>query len=352
MVRRGLLLLLAAALLCLPAGARETNGLIDDSGIYDSVPKDALVPAQGTDLSRGLGEILTEAIGQARTSLGQAAGLCAAMLAVTLLCALCSMGQDTSPAVDLAGTLGLSALFTSRLSALLGLGTETLGNLSEYGKVLLPVMAGAMTASGQVTSSTALYLGTAIFDTVLVSLADRVLVPCVYVLLALTIANSAAGNDLLSRLRDFVKNLATWGLRILLYVFTGYMTLTGVMSGKADAAAVKAAKLTISTAVPVVGGILADASESVVLGAELLKSSAGVYGALVMVGICAVPFLRLGIQYLMLKATAALCAVLGGKTHAGLIDGFSQALGLVLAMVAAGCLMQLISLVCFMKGVG
>lgn len=352
MVRRGLLLLLAAALLCLPVAAREPDGPLDDSGVYNGVPKEAIVPEQGTDLSQGLGEILTEALGQARTSLGQAAGLCAAMLAVTLLCALCSMGQETSPAVDLAGTLGLSALFTSRLTALLHLGTETLGNLSEYGKVLLPVMAGAMTASGQVSSSTALYLGTAIFDTVLVSLTDRVLVPCVFVLLALTIANSAAGNDLLFRLRDFVKNLATWGLRILLYVFTGYMTLTGVMNGKADATAVKAAKLTISTAVPVVGGILADASESVVLGAELLKSSAGVYGALVMVGICAVPFLRLGIQYLMLKATAALCAVLGGKAHASLIDGFSQALGLVLAMVAAGCLMQLISLVCFMKGVG
>ena len=352
MARRVLLLILAAALLCLPAAARETENPLDDSGVYNSVPRAAIVPEQGTDLSQGLGEILTEAIGQARTSLGQAAGLCAAMLAVALLCSLCSMGQETSPAVDLAGTLGLSALFTSRLSALMGLGTETLSNLSEYGKVLLPVMAGAMTASGQVSSSTALYLGTAIFDTVLVSLVNRLLVPCVYVLLALSIANSAAGNDLLSRLRDFVKNLATWGLRILLYVFTGYMTLTGVMSGKADASAVKAAKLAISTAVPVVGGILADASESVVLGAELIKGSAGIYGALVMVGICAVPFLRLGIQYLMLKATAALCAVLGGKTHASLIDSFSQMLGLVLAMVAAGCLMQLISLVCFMKGAG
>ena len=352
MVRRGLLLLLAACLLCLPAAARESGSVVDDSGVYGSVPRNAIVPEQGTDLSQGLGEILTEALGQARTSLGQAAGLCAAMLAVTLLCSLCSMGQETSPAVTLAGTLGLSALFTSRLSALLQLGTETLGDLSEYGKVLLPVMAGAMTASGQVTSSTALYLGTAIFDTVLVSAANRLLIPCVSVLLALTIANSAAGNDLLSRLQNFVKDLATWGLRILLYVFTGYMTLTGVMSGKADATAVKAAKLTISTAVPVVGGILADASESVVLGAEVVKSTAGVYGALVMVGICAVPFLRLGIQYLMLKATAALCSVLGGKTHASLIDGFSQALGLVLAMVAAGCLMQLISLVCFMKGVG
>ena len=352
MVRRILLLVLTACVLCLPVWARETQSVLDDSGVYSGVPKDALVPVPGTDLSQGLREILTEALGQAKTSLGQAVGLCAAMLAVSLLCALCSMGQETSPAVDLAGTLGLSALFTSRLWTLLRLGTGTLGDLSEYGKVLLPIMAGAMTASGQVSGSTALYLGTAIFDTVLLGLADRLLVPCVYVLLALTIADSAAGNDLLGRLRNFVKDLASWGLRILLYAFTGYMSLTGVISGKADAAAVKAAKLTISTTVPVVGGILADASESVVLGAELIKSSAGVYGALVIVGICAVPFLRLGIQYLMLKATAALCAVLGGKTHAELIDGFSQAMGLVLAMVAAGCLMQLISLVCFMKGAG
>ena len=33
-------------------------------------------------------------------------------------------------------------------------------------------------------------------------------------------------------------------------------------------------------------------------------------------------------------------------------ESFAQAMGLVLAMVGTGCLLHLISIVCFMKGVG
>ena len=62
--------------------------------------------------------------------------------------------------------------------------------------------------------------------------------------------------------------------------------------------------------------------------------------------------LRIGIQYLLFKATAAICAVFGGHSAASLIEDFSTAMGLLLAMTGAVCLLLLISTVCFMKGVG
>lgn len=352
MGKRILFFALVLLALCGTVAARTVDDPLDDSAVYEAVPNSAILPEEGADFSEGIQEILSGALGEARTSIGQAAAACAAMMAVVLLCGVFGMEGAAGGAVRLAGTVGLAALFTSQLDTMLRLGTQTIADISEYGKVLLPVMAAAMTASGQPSSSAALYLGTAVFDTLLLTLVNRVLVPVVYVFLALSIANGAVGNDILKRLRELVKDLAAWGLRIILYAFTGYMTLTGVMSGKADASAVKAAKLAISTAVPVVGGILSDASEAVVLGADVVKGSAGLYGALVVLGICAAPFLRLGIQYLMLKGTAAVCSITGEKGQSDLIDAFSQALGLILAMTGTSCLIQLISTVCFMKGAG
>lgn len=346
MAKKILILLLVFALLTGTAWAKSG---IDDSAIYKEAPDNGIIPEAGTDLTAGLGEILSGAAAEASTSFGKALVLCGGMLAAAMLCGIFG-ARDGNTAMNLACVLALSALFTSQLSALLSLGTSTIRDLSEYGKVLLPVMAAAMTASGQPSGSAALYLGTELFDTLLITLIDRLLVPLLYVYLALSIANAAVGNETLKRLRDFVKGLGAWGLKIVLYIFTGYMTLTGVISGKADVSAVKATKLAISTAVPVVGGILSDASEAVVLGAETIRGASGLYGALVILGICAVPFLRLGIQYLLLKGTAALCAVIGEKNHGELIDCFSQALGIVLAMTGVCCLIQLISLVCFMKG--
>ena len=165
-------------------------------------------------------------------------------------------------------------------------------------------------------------------------------------------ANSATGEALLKRIRDLLKWVMSWCLKTVLTVFTTYMGLTGVVSGTADAAAVKAAKTAISAAVPVVGGILSNATESVLVGAGLMKNVAGIYGIFAVLAIFLEPFLKIGIHYLMLKLTAAACGVFGCKEMTDLIGDFSEAMGLLLAMTGSVCLMLLISMVCFLKGVG
>jgi hypothetical protein len=42
----------------------------------------------------------------------------------------------------------------------------------------------------------------------------------------------------------------------------------------------------------------------------------------------------------------------GNKNIATLIDDFSIAMGLLVAIVASGCVLVLISTICFMKGIG
>ena len=153
-------------------------------------------------------------------------------------------------------------------------------------------------------------------------------------------------------MRDFVKWLMTWGLKVILYVFTGYMGITGVITGTADAAAVKAAKLTISGVVPVVGGILSDASEAVVISAGVMKNAVGIYGLLAVVAIWITPFLQIGAMFLLLKLTAVVCSVFGVKEASDLIEDFSGAMGLLLGMTGTISLLVLISTICFMKGMG
>ena len=63
------------------------------------------------------------------------------------------------------------------------------------------------------------------------------------------------------------------------------------------------------------------------------------------------PFLQIGIQYLLLKLTAAVCSIFDVKPVQELIGAFSSAMGLLLGMTGAVCVLLLISMVCFMKGV-
>lgn len=92
-------------------------------------------------------------------------------------------------------------------------------------------------------------------------------------------------------------------------------------------------------------GILADASESVLAGAGALRGTVGAAGLLVVLAICLTPFLRLALQYLLYKGTAALCATVAQPRLAALIDDIGAAFGLVLGMTGAGALVLLVSLV-------
>ena len=173
----------------------------------------------------------------------------------------------------------------------------------------------------------------------------------VYIFLCIAIVYNLFPRALLREMRKFLIWLVTWGLKTILYLFTGYITITGVIAGTTDATMLKATKLTISGMVPVVGNILSDASEAVLVSAGLMKNAAGIYGLLAVIALWIGPSLQIGIQYLMLKLTAGICEMLGSKQMSELMKDFSTAMGVVLAMTGTVCVILLISTISFMKGV-
>jgi len=104
--------------------------------------------------------------------------------------------------------------------------------------------------------------------------------------------------------------------------------------------------------VPVIGKTLADASEALLLSADIARNSIGIYGIFAFFGICILPFARIGAHYLVLKGIAALCSIVGSKRQTALVDDFAEAMGLLLGMTGVMCALSVIGVACFLKGVG
>ncbi len=310
--------------------------------------------SEGTNgFSQQLWEMVKTAVKKTQPQVAKSMKLCLSLLATGLLLSVLQSYQGSSKsAVELSGVIGVSCLMLGSTGSMISLGIETIENISHYGRLLLPVMTAALAAQGGITSSGALYAGTALFDSLLCSVVTSLLIPMAYVYLVLSIVNAATADDLIKKLRGFVKWALVWVLKCLLYVFTGYITLTGVITGTADQTAVKAAKLTISGMVPVVGGILSDASETILVSAALAKNTVGISGMLVILSLTILPFFTIGIHYLLLKVTAAISGAFSPKSVSTLMEDFTVVMGLVLAMTGAVCLLQLISAVCFLRGMG
>ncbi len=312
-----------------------------------------LLPEDRDSFAEGLWYVIRSSAAMLRPDLKEAALACLSVVAAVLMISLLrTLEGPGKQAVQLCGVVAVSVILMQPANSLIQLGADTVQEISEYGKLLLPVITAAMAAQGGTAASAVLYTATAFGNSLLSSAVARLLVPMVYVYLALAMVNAAVGDSLMDKLKGFVKWLMTWGLKLALYIFTAYISITGVISGTTDQAALKATKLTISGVVPVVGSILADASETILLSAGVVKNAAGIYGLLAIAAIAIGPFLRIGVQYLLLKLTAAVCGVFADKKQVGIIEDFSAAMGLILAMTGTLCMLFLISVVCFLKGVG
>lgn len=305
----------------------------------------------GIDLNDGLREILSTGSDQLSGVLRKAVRSGVLLLSVVLLCALAQGTYEAAgdggglQVVPMVAALAITAISVSDVHSLIGMGRQALADMDTFAKILLPTMAVVTAASGAPGAAAARQLAAMLFSNVLLSVINGLLMPLCYGYIAACVAHAAVGNEGLKRIAGVLKWVVTSVLTILLLAYVGYLTVSGVVAGTADAVAVKAAKFTVSSMVPVVGGILSDAAETVLAGAGLLKNAVGVFGMLVILSMCLVPFLQLGVHYLAYKLTAALAATVAEGRISGLIDSIGGAFGLILGMTGASALLLLVSMV-------
>lgn len=312
-----------------------------------------LLPSENATFQEGLQYVICLALRNLAPDLRNSIHVCASILAcVIVLSLLKSYEGKCKTVLDLAGVVSICCLLLGPTNTLVQLGAETVTAISEYGKVFIPVMTAALAAQGGSGTAGALFASTVFFNTVLSSAVSHLLVPGIYIYLSIAIVNVVVNDDAMKKLSDFIKWVLSWGLKLVLYAFTGYVSITGVVNGTADQTAIKAAKVALGGFVPVVGGIMSDASETILVGASLVKNSVGVYGLITLLALVIGPFLKIGSQYLLMKLTTALC---GGFTDKGilcLLESFTAAMGLLLAMTGCVCLLLMISVICFLRGIG
>jgi len=345
-MRTIILLALVLSLVIPVSGAELSPPEVPESGRM-------FMPSATENFAAGLYQVIRDGLRAIAPDIREGSQLCIALFAIILLESIMALLPGTAAHTgELTTAAGISVLLLRPSGVMIRLASTTVTEICEYGKLLLPVMTAAMASQGAVTSSAAICAVTVMFSTFLNSLIVNILIPMTYFYLALAIASGFAGHDMLKRIRDGLKWIQTWCMKIVLYTFTGVVGITGVVSGTADAAALKVAKIGISNAVPVVGTILSDASEAVLTGAQIVKNAAGIYGMFAVAAVWVYPFFKIGLQYVILKGIAALCQIIGGKKGVDLITDFSTAMGFLLGMTGSVSIMVLISTVCFMKGIG
>jgi len=315
----------------------------------DFLPEGLAEAMEGEALSGGV-TWLAETARTALRDMAREAVRGAALLAlVAIICGAAEglaegAGDAAARYVPYCGVLAATALAAGDLKSLIGLGAQTVDELGTLAKLLLPTLSAAMAAGGFVSTAGVWQVTTLMVCDLLSDLTARLLLPLVYCYIAAAAAGAMLDESRLDLLADGIEKLVTGALTALVTAFTAYLTLAGVLTGSADRTAVRVAKLTLSGTVPVVGGVLSDAAESVLAAAGTLRGTVGAAGVFAIGAVCLVPLLRLGLQFLLYRLAAFAAGLVGSKALGEYLDRLGGAFALVFAMTAACALLLLVAL--------
>ena len=351
-----LFLLLATAVLTVGAGA---FGLPEE--LEDALPEAAESFMEDADLSgtdgflRSLGSLAGQAGEQLNSIVRQRIKGAASMLLVVVLCGLTEgilAGNGSKQSFfSMAGSLTVSLLTAGSLDQLIGLGADTIRELTLFSKALLPTLAAATATSGALMTATVQQVTTVFLVDVLLNLISTCLLPLVYLYIGALTASCCLQDGRIGLVAETLRKGLVWVLTVVLIGFTVYLSMVHIISGAADGTKVRLAKSAISGVVPVVGKVVADAAETVLAGAGMLKNTIGMFGMLGIFALCIHPFVQLGVQYLLYKISAFLAGMIGSPGVCKLIDGLGSAFGLVLGMTGACAMLLLVSVLALIAAV-
>ena len=328
---------------------------VDTSLLEEAMPEEAgeyvgIAPESG-DLDEGLKGLGKGFVSLWRTSLKGAGAEGFLILSIAsaggllLTFSYVSGSVVFKKAVETACICAVTALCISGASGVLESCASAIDRFGMFSSALIPVYAAAVAVSGSPLSSVSTASATLIFSNILIFVSAKLFVPMIYLHIVLNAVGNISESGVISGLSGFFKKVSLGFFKYFLMLYTGYITLSGLISSGTDAVTLKTAKVTISGSVPVLGSIVSDVSETMLSGASVLKNAVGIYGFIGAAAICLVPFVAVLVKVMVFKLLAVFSSSLCGGRLQKLLDDICDSYSIALGLLGTCCAIQFLSFV-------
>lgn len=308
----------------------------------------------GFDAEGALRRIASSTLSKLRKNIQKQYMMCVSAFALSLCAFLASViceDKRFDLYINLLACAGIAVILLGVDNSIYSETIDTLYRLSDYSRAALPVICTAAAAGGAVTSSAAKYSVCCLGLDVIITAANRLILPMINAYLAFSVSSAVCDNALLTALSRFFK----WGsitlMSVITLAFTVYLSFTGIIAGSTDALAVKTAKTVISTVLPVVGGMISDCAGTILSAASIIRNTAGIFSLTAVCAVCAVPFLTAAVRMLLIKMTAALSDFSSGLKTSQLMSAIAAASGMLAGLTGACAIIVFISFTSMIKAV-
>ena len=252
--------------------------------------------------------------------------------------------ENLSPLAQAVIFLVLIGIAVNSFNVAIGIGRAAIHRMVDIVLACLPLLMVLLASLGSLASA-AIFHPLVIFTVNFFStVVMNVVFPLIYLTTVLSIVNHLTDHYPVNRLAGLFRDWAVWVLGFSLTVFIGVTAIQGVAGSVADAVTLRTAKFATGALIPVMGGMLADALETVVGVSLILKNGLSIVGLVLLFLFTVFPLIKIFAIMLVYKVAAAVVQPLGETELSEALNTLGNCLALVFASVAAVCLMFIVAI--------
>ncbi len=296
--------------------------------------------------SKVIGKIIGLFLGELKTSFA----LMGALISLLLICAVAnnlteSFGKKSvSSATRYACFAYAATLIVSSFSSVCGYVTDTIRDITVLTQSIIPAMSMLLASGGGALLGSMAHPVIFFICSAMGLLIRSVITPLVMLRAACVLFCAASRSSALSELSELVCVLHRNLLALSMTLFSGILGITRIAAASFDNLAARGIKFAVSVSVPVVGGSVAEAMNSVAGSAALLKNAIGTAGVICLFAMFSVPLIKIGALALVYRLAAAFSAPVADSEITGVLRKTGECIDMLFASVACMGVMMIISI--------
>ncbi len=237
----------------------------------------------------------------------------------------------------------LFATMTTGFYMVYHVASETIGNLLDFMRALVPAFSLSLLMGTGGGTSAAYYESMLIAISLLEALMVNILLPGVQIYFFLSMMNQLAENHF-SRLTELVRSFLRWSQKILFGVLVGYQGIQGILLPVIDRVKNNTV-LQTAKGLPGVGNTVRSVADTVVGSGMLIKSAIGVGGLICILVLCFYPLVKILIFTLLYRIGGAVVQPVSDRRVAAALHAAAESGRILAGYVFAAALMFLISII-------
>lgn len=226
---------------------------------------------------------------------------------------------------------------------------ESINNVVNFINLLIPLLTTLMLTTGTITTTTIIQPILIFMITFIGNFINLYLIPLLLISISISIVSNISDKVQIAKFSSFFKSSIVWILGIILTIFVCYLSLEGTLTSTVDGLTAKTAKVAVSNFIPVVGKIMGDTVDTVIGCGNVLKNAVGILGVIIIIGIIAIPTIKVLVMWLSFKITAAVCEVVADVKIVKLLEQIADSYKILLAMLFSVSVMFIIGITLVIK---